>query len=60
MAGETPLPEAVHAIRGAALQLGAAEVCRVMQEEPLDMRRIEAALDRLRAAAIAGDSDQPG
>ncbi len=51
LAGGMPLAEALHAIRGAALQLGAAEVCHAVQEEPVDMDRIAAALDRLGEAA---------
>ncbi|WP_232845017.1 ATP-binding protein [Paracoccus onubensis] len=58
LAGKVPLAEALHAIRGAALQLGATELCHVVQEKPVDMPRIEAALDRLRHAAMGPNGDQ--
>lgn len=58
LTGGIPLPEALHAIRGAALQLGASEICQVVQEDPADMQRIEAALDRLQAAAASPLGDQ--
>lgn len=47
--GGLPLPKALHAIRGSAAQLGAAELCATCAEEPADRRRIHAALDRLAA-----------
>ncbi|MFH5776370.1 ATP-binding protein [Paracoccus sp. NGMCC 1.201697] len=49
LAGALPLPEALHAIRGSAAQLGAAELHAVCAEDPVDLRRITAALDRLAA-----------
>lgn len=58
LAGKLPLAEALHAIRGAALQLGATELCHVVQEKPMDMPRIEAALDRLRHAVMGSDGNQ--
>jgi len=51
LADGLPLAEALHAIKGAALQLGAVELCHAVQEEPVDMDRIAAALDRLHQAA---------
>ncbi len=59
LAGEMPLPDALHAIRGAALQLGASEVCQAVAEKPVDLARIDAALDRLLAAASSGSAPQP-
>ncbi len=58
LSGKLPLAEALHAIRGAALQLGATELCHVVQEKPVNMPRIEAALDRLRHAVMGSDGDQ--
>lgn len=52
--GQMPLDQALHAIRGAALQLGAAELCGAVSEQPPDMARIGAALERLRLASGRG------
>lgn len=48
--GAVPATEALHAIRGAAIQLGASELQAVCAELPPDRARALAALDRLEAA----------
>lgn len=58
--GAVPAAEALHAIRGAAIQLGASELHAVCAETPADPARAMAALDRLEAALGDQSGQAPG
>ncbi|WJS85914.1 ATP-binding protein [Paracoccus sp. TOH] len=59
LASDAAQADTLHLIRGAALQLGAVELARVVGESPVDRARIDAAMDRLLALAPAPAAPSP-